>query len=266
MAATINLNGKDYPLERAKNPDGSWSKDQYYRPKLGAGEFTIKGVDLSGLLNQRGIDATLTGTSTFSICGSRFANFTNNQAGLHDDAILIAGSVATLVLSDITFSALGNGVMPIHAVNDFQAGVVVLDHITTANCVHPIHIGGQLPVGKLIIRNCPGIRVIVGKQLVPPPVVQWEGDNTGANVYGQTPPDSLADLRAQLAAAQRDAEKYKQAWEGSQAALASEIEVLNQKDAQLAAKDKAIADATAQREMIEYSIREAVKLLSGALG
>jgi hypothetical protein len=142
--------------------------------------------------------------------------------GRHNDGIKADGSsqvgIATaLTIRNCTFRRLGGGIMPIHASDGGIGGwgTVLLEGLRFSECAHPVHIGGRCPVGRLIVRDCPGIQIISDGDVSGVAVVVE--NSPGAVVFGKpyaatpTPPpppvDPHAECKAALAAmtAERDA-------------------------------------------------------------
>jgi hypothetical protein len=197
--ATIN-NGTPWDLQ---GPAGT---DVFYRltpvAQSRGQDVTIRGIQLSGLVNRRGLDV-VNDFRSLTIEDCSFDRFSKTIEGLHDDGIKISGPAGRIVLRRISLSNMGAGVMPIHCVDTVRADEVVLEEIATLNCVHPIHVGGRARIGRLVIRNCRGISV-VGASNVPLPPVVWEGDCRGSDAYGLGAPDAttrLAELERDLAVA-----------------------------------------------------------------
>ena len=126
--------------------------------------------------------------------------------GRHNDAIKADGSsqvsIATaLTIRDCTFRRLGGGIMPIHASDGGVGGwdAILLEGLRFSECAHPVHIGGRCPVGRLIVRDCPGIQIIADGDVSGVAVVVE--NSPGAVVFGKTyattpapPPPPPVDL------------------------------------------------------------------------
>ena len=84
--------------------------------------------------------------------------------------------------------------------------MILLEGLRFSECAHPVHIGGRCPVGRLIVRDCPGIQIIADGDVSGVAVVVE--NSPGAVVFGKpyagtTPPppvDPHVDCKAALAA------------------------------------------------------------------
>jgi len=133
--------------------------------------------------------------------------------GRHNDAIKTDGSsqvgIATaLTIRNCTFRRLGGGIMPIHASDGGVGGwgTVLLEGLRFSECAHPVHIGGRCLVGRLIVRDCPGIQIIADGDVSGVAVVVE--NSPGAVVFGKpyaatppTPPPPPVDPHAECKSA-----------------------------------------------------------------
>lgn len=212
-AAVFTVNGQ---AQQPAGADVFLRFAQSYAPQVKA--ITIENVKVSEMeSNRRAIQVS--GYDSITIRNVEIGPMSLSAAALaakfHGDGIQHQGSGASvLLIQNVYLHDLGNAISPIHAVDGGGWSQIILDNVRMERCVHPCYIGGKTAkIGKLTIRNSPGVQVALGGLTGEAPVVAWEGNNAGAVVYGQRiapttaptspaatqPAESSADLKARIA-------------------------------------------------------------------